>query len=69
MDVQGFEYNVIKGMNKFLEESNDLYILLEWDDNHTKKAGHTLNEIYEFLTLKGFKDIKSFSNDKLFYKN
>ena len=69
MDVQGFEYNVIKGMNKFLEESNDLYILLEWDDNHTKKAGYTLNEIYEFLTLKGFKDIKSFSNDKLFYKN
>jgi FkbM family methyltransferase len=69
MDVQGFEYNVLKGMNKFLEDCNDLYILIEWDENHTIKSGNSLDKMYEFLTSKGFKEFDSFPNDKLFYKN
>lgn len=68
IDVQGFEYDVIKGMSDFLENSKDIFILLEWDEKHTTSAGHSLDEIYEFLTKKGFKDAYSFSNDKLFYK-
>lgn len=68
IDVQGFEYNVIKGMGDFLENSTDVSVLLEWDQKHTSSAGYSLDEIYNFLTEKGFKNTYSFSNDKLFYK-
>jgi len=69
IDVQGFELNVLKGMESFLERSSDVYILLEWDQKHTNMAGNSLESVYEILTTNGYTDIESFANDKLFYKN
>jgi len=69
IDVQGFEKEVLEGMENFLKNCNDVYIFIEWDSNHTEKAGSSLNELETLLTSNGFEDVKQLYGDKLFYKN
>lgn len=68
IDVQGFEKEVLLGMQKFLNDCKDVYIFIEWDAKHTEKAGSTLDELESLLTSNGFEPIEQIFGDKLFYK-
>ena len=68
IDVQGFEKEVLQGMQNFLSKCNDVYIFIEWDAKHTEKAGSSLNELEELLTTNGFEVVEEMFGDKLFYK-
>jgi FkbM family methyltransferase len=69
IDVQGFEMNVLKGMSNFLEKSEDVTLIIEWDEKHTKQAGHSLDEMMNFLTQRNFVNTESLPGDKIFKKN
>ncbi len=69
IDVQGFEKNVIDGMFNFLNNCSDVFLLIEWDQNHTEKSGHNLKDIYDTLISLNFEEVGYESTeDKLFYK-
>lgn len=68
IDVQGFETEVLQGMQKFLKECNDVYIFIEWDEKHTTQAGSSLGELERLITSNGFEMIEHIYGDKLFYK-
>ncbi|NBO36525.1 FkbM family methyltransferase [bacterium] len=68
IDVQGFEYPVLLGMNSFLEQTKNCSILIEWDDKHTSSAGFSLNDIHNFLTSKGFTQQSWDQGDRLYAK-
>jgi FkbM family methyltransferase len=68
IDVQGFEKEVLEGMSNFLENCNDVYIYLEWDESLTKGNGNSLDDIENILTKNDFELRESLQNDKLFYK-
>jgi FkbM family methyltransferase len=69
IDVQGFEKEVLEGMQDFLKTCNDVYILIEWDEVHTKNAGFSLNDLENLIYSNGFKLSQKYFGDKLFYKN
>lgn len=68
IDVQGFEQNVLIGMENFLNSCHDVNIFLEWDSAHTNAAGNNLDDITNILSTAGFNEVATYSNDKLFYK-
>ena len=68
IDVQGFEKEVLLGMQTFLKNCNDVYVFVEWDAKHTEKAGSSLNELESLLTSNGFEPVEQIFGDKLFYK-
>lgn len=68
IDVQGFETEVLQGMQKFLKECNDVYIFIEWDEKHTTQSGSSLGELERLITSNGFEMIEHIYGDKLFYK-
>jgi len=69
IDVQGFEKEVLEGMQKFLNSCNDVYIFIEWDEKHTTQAGSSLDELERLITSNGFTALEQIYGDKLFYKN
>jgi len=69
IDVQGFEKEVLEGMQKFLKECNDVYIFIEWDEKHTTQAGSSLGELETLIISNGFEFVQQIFGDKLFYKN
>jgi FkbM family methyltransferase len=69
IDVQGFEKEVLEGMQNFLKNCNDVYIFIEWDEKHTKQAGSSLDEMEHLITSNGFNLVEQIYGDKLFYKN
>lgn len=68
IDVQGFEKEVLEGMQNFLKDCHDVYILIEWDETHTKKAGFSLKDLENYIYPNGFELVKNYHIDKLFYK-
>ena len=68
IDVQGFEKEVLEGMQKFLKECNDVYIFIEWDEKHTTQAGSSLGELETLIISNGFEFVQQIFGDKLFYK-
>jgi FkbM family methyltransferase len=69
IDVQGFEKQVLEGMQNFLKNCKDVYIYIEWDEIHTTKAGSSLNELKNLILSNGFKWSEQIYGDVLFYKN
>lgn len=69
IDVQGFEKEVLLGMKNFLKDCTNVYIFIEWDANHTERAGSSLNELESILTSNGFEVVEQIFGDKLFYKS
>lgn len=69
IDVQGFEKEVLQGMQKFLKNCNDVYIFIEWDEKHTTQSGSSLNELESLIVSNGFNPLEQIFGDKLFYKN
>jgi FkbM family methyltransferase len=68
IDVQGFEKEVLEGMSNFLDNCNDVYIYIEWDESLTSGNGNSLNDLESILTKNNFELKESLGNDKLFYK-
>jgi FkbM family methyltransferase len=69
IDVQGFEKEVLQGMQTFLKNCNDVHLFIEWDEKHTEKSGSSLNELENLITSNGFEFVRKIFGDKLFYKN
>lgn len=69
IDVQGYEKNVLDGMEYFLKNYNDFFLFIEWDQKHTEECGNNLKDIYDMLKSLNLEEIKINNvNDKLFYK-
>ncbi|MDI1353456.1 MAG: FkbM family methyltransferase [bacterium] len=54
IDIQGFEMQAIKGMERTLAENKDLKIISEFWPYGLKKAGSSVSQYYDFLNSKGF---------------
>ena len=66
IDVQGHEAQVINGMDKFLLESSDLYIICEFDNT----VNDNIRELYNMIIAYGFNEFPTMINDdKVFYKS
>ncbi|MFD2864308.1 FkbM family methyltransferase [Mucilaginibacter antarcticus] len=48
IDVEGFEYNVLRGLNQTLKQHKPR-ILFEYDENYWLRAGSTMADCYQFL--------------------
>jgi FkbM family methyltransferase len=53
IDVEGFEYHVLQGMEHLLERS-DINIACEITDEWLRQAGASAASLFEFLKLRGF---------------
>lgn len=69
IDVQGFEKEVLEGMQNFLKNCHDVYIFIEWDESHTNKAGFSLQELEDLILPNGFVLKEKIFGDNLFYKS
>jgi FkbM family methyltransferase len=69
IDVQGFEKEVLEGMQNFLKNCHDVYLFIEWDESHTNQAGFSLKELENYIYPNGFNLVKQIFGDKLFYKS
>ena len=69
IDVQGFEKEVLEGMQNFLKNCHDVYLFIEWDESHTNKAGFSLQELENLILPNGFELKEKIFGDKLFYKS
>jgi FkbM family methyltransferase len=69
IDVQGFEKEVLQGMQTFLNNCNDVYLFIEWDEKHTQTAGSSLDELEQLIISNGFTFVEQIFDDRLFYKN
>lgn len=67
IDVQGFEIDVVLGMQEFLKQANNIYVLAEYEE-HLLKYGHTYQDLDNLFLSLGFKQVGRISNDKVFYK-
>jgi hypothetical protein len=68
IDVQGFEIEVLRGMESFLTNAKDIFILLEYDPKHTSLAGFDIKEIDSFLARVGFSMCKELDGDVIYRK-
>ena len=55
IDVEGLEFNVLKGMKNILKNSKKIKILFEFMPENTMEAGFTPIELLNYLTSNGFK--------------
>jgi FkbM family methyltransferase len=55
IDVEGFEFGVLKGMTKIIEKSKNLKIFLEFNRTGIEEAGFDPKEILDFLYKNNFK--------------
>lgn len=54
IDIQGFEMQAMKGMERTLSENADVKIISEFWPHGLKKAGSSASEYYDFLCGRGF---------------
>ncbi len=55
MDTEGNELDVLKGMDNTFKKYRELYLLIQMNPKMLKLAGTSCKEIFEYLSLKGFK--------------
>lgn len=68
IDAQGAEFDILSGMQEFLTQAHDIYIIVEMED-HLLKFGHTYKQLDELIASFGFQDKgKITGGDKLHYK-
>lgn len=54
IDVEGFEYRALKGMESTLRQWLSM-VVMEMNDNHLKRAGTSCNELGAFMIRLGYK--------------
>lgn len=57
IDVEGFEYPVLKGAHQVLSNPSLMYLMLEFNDSGTK-FGYSDSEVFELVTSYGFAPIR-----------
>ena len=68
IDVQGSEYDILKGMEAYLRSARDIHLICEYE-HHLNTMGHTFQELDSLITSYGFNFVKYLTpNDKIFYK-
>jgi len=68
IDVQGFEYNVLKGLKETLALPHERHVLIEWDLGFMQKTGIDPDEITSLFTSYGFQKEPWDAGDALFVK-
>lgn len=64
IDVEGAEFDVLKGMNKILDSNKDLKIIMEFSLENLQDFGSKPDEVLDFLLKKNFKLWKINENEK-----
>ena len=64
IDVEGAEFDVLKGMNKILDSNKDLKIIMEFSLENLQDFGSKPDEVVDFLLKKNFKLWKINENEK-----
>ena len=64
IDVEGFEYFVLKGAKNVLANESLKYIIIEMNFS-TAKFGHTNQEIFELLTINNFVPVRYDAENKV----
>jgi FkbM family methyltransferase len=54
MDIQGFESEALKGMNKTISENSDLLIFMEFWPYGLQQAGSSAEKLYDLVTSEKF---------------
>lgn len=54
IDTEGYEYYVLQGARKILESNPNMILFLECTKLGTSRAGHTQQDVYNFLNEFGF---------------
>ena len=68
IDVQGFEYNVLKGLKETLALPHERHVLIEWDEGFMQKTGINPAEIIDLFNSLGFQKESWDAGDALFVK-
>jgi len=68
IDVQGFEYNVLKGLKETLALPHERHVLIEWDEGFMQKTGINPAEIIDLFNSLGFQKESWDAGDALFAK-
>ena len=55
IDVEGAEFDVLKGMNKILDENKEIEIVMEFSSENLEDYGSNTPDVVDFLMNKGFK--------------
>ncbi len=55
IDVEGAEFDVLKGMNKILDENKEIEIVMEFSSENLEDYGSNAYDVVDFLMNKGFK--------------
>ena len=64
IDVEGAEFDVLKGMDKILDSNKDLKIIMEFSLENLQDFGPKPDEVVDFLLKKNFKLWKINENEK-----
>ncbi|MBL4652633.1 MAG: FkbM family methyltransferase [Flavobacteriales bacterium] len=55
VDIEGAEFDFLKGAKKIIDNSNELIIIMEIVEDNCIAAGYTAKEIYQYVINLGFK--------------
>ncbi len=55
MDIEGYEFFVLKGADDIINNNHDILIKMEWCPSHLIRAGETVEHFIEYLEEKKFK--------------
>jgi FkbM family methyltransferase len=70
MDVEGYEMTVLNGMTGSMQKLQNAKFILEINSSFLKKAGASVEMVYDFFTSYGFKGLKGINErtyDETFY--
>ena len=69
IDVEGFEYYVLKGGENLLKNNPEIIILFECAEHLAHRAGATQNAVFDFLNNLGFEIVYWDSNEEKWSNN
>lgn len=69
IDAEGFDFQVLKGMQKTIKNSHDLTILIEFYPSQLRSAGDSPELFLEYLLENNFKCVDLRTNEYLNYQN
>ena len=67
IDAEGYDFQVLKGMEKTIKNSHDLNILIEFYPSQLRSAGDSPKTFLEYLLQNNFLNFPSINNFSLAY--
>ena len=62
IDVEGFEMNVLKGMESYMQHMQNADFIVEINDDFLQNAGSSSKEIHDFFDRNGYKSVSGKSD-------